>query len=161
MNQHEFRGKEVENGNWVYGCLAEKCFILPFRKKIYLNKYDYKTNTFEIKEWIRIVPETVGKFTKLKDKNGIKIYKNDIVKMIATLKEYNLDSLGYEQEEEIKVEYIGVVKVWASMGVVMKVFIRDGKLLSNKENNIKNIRTYRSEKIGNIFDNPELLEGEK
>ena len=100
-------------------------------------------------------PETyeLMQYTGLKDKNCVEIYEGDIVKQTY------YKSVGYGEDiENYEGWFIGEVVIISS-GVCMKKPLmyecEMDKLV--KTNGYKNIAGYRSEVIGNIYENPELL----
>lgn len=119
-----FRGKQSDNGEWVYGDLMTK---YPHHKGLTIveNGCIYH----------EVDPETVGQYTNLKDKNGVKIFEGDI--------------LGFHDIGER-----GVVEVEFDDGAFR---VDDwGEKVVLDDDIIQSFNTVRIE--GNKWDNPELLE---
>lgn len=143
-----FRGKRVDNGEWVEGCYYESrisgCFILVPKLKARKKDGVIIGDSFDVYE---VSPETVGQYTGLTDKNDKKIFDGNIIKFTTW------DCQGSDTQ------HIGVVKLAYGMWSIWKssnseYWGADGAfelyMVHSGDDEI--------EVISNIHDNPELLE---
>lgn len=134
MREILFKAKRVDNAEWVEGYYAKKYDLLGKRHLIL-----YVDNHVRW-ECVEIDPETLCQFTGLCDKNGKKIWENDI--LMAHLDESYPEDVAYETVE------------WGVAGwVAHETGSMDREYLGEFD-----LEHY--EVFGNIFDNKELLQEE-
>jgi uncharacterized phage protein (TIGR01671 family) len=154
MREILFRGKRADNGAWVEGAFCLKDCDEPFGDLVdrpSIIKYDPPCDGF----WYRVDPKTAGQFTGLTDKNGKKIFEGDI--------------LQYSIEEDQAV-FVGAVKfgefnpdggalINTSVGFYVELVDQEGKRTYMRKDIGFWVKFRGVEVIGNVHDNPELLEG--
>jgi uncharacterized phage protein (TIGR01671 family) len=132
MREILFRGKVKNTNEWQYGDLRHWT-----KKSVGIHHQELHTT-------LRVIPETVGQYTGLTDKNGKKIFEGDIVESCFTempylvcfgeyayTNDYGEESSAcgwYNEDKNGFVTAFGCPEAWATV-------------------------------IGNIHDNPELLKG--
>lgn len=150
MRQIKFRGKcqrgyDYSDGDgWIYGSLLQKdkvCAIVKTEDIDLSPKTDDGYSFVEDFGCVPVIPETIGQFTGLTDRNGKEIYEGDIVKVVDSDNEVDpLDS---------------------DTGIGEVIFLVESGLWyisSTIHNGLFDINdSYYIEIIGNIHDNPELL----
>ena len=136
MREILFRGKRVDNGEWIQGDIVQ--FPVHGVVRIVEQEPSYKD--------AEVDSDTVGQFTGLTDKNGRKIFEGDIIHL-----EYSQVFFGgmYFGEYTAEVSY------------KEGCFITDGMNNGDEiETPLSGFDNDELEIIGNIHDNPELLGGE-
>ena len=144
MREILFRGKREDNGEWVegfYACVLDSHYIITGR-------FDSLTNGIINSEAYKVDPETIGQFTGVMDTNGRKIFEGDIVRLTDEPNEF----------EWTAVITFGNPNGWYDWGWQLKPI---GGFDGNKAIlfwvDMEDAGAY-CEIIGNIHDNPELLE---
>ncbi len=142
MKEILFRGycTEVNHGTWLCGGIVFDDRDMQYR---IITKTSYSTGScFSSEQSYRVLSETVGQFTGLTDKNGVKIFEGDIVQVNYR---YGLHN------DKIKNENLKVLWDEGSAGFDF----------SSSKLGIVFIKCLEKEYevIGNIHDNPELLKG--
>lgn len=141
MREILFRAKRIDDGKWVEG--------------FYVNRFDvneeiehliFWRKSYTVWEYAKIDPETLCQYTGLKDKNGNRIWKNDVV---------SINTYSYVEPEE---DYFGKVVYAEGWGCWCIQQPGEEKPIPLCECE----GSYLTERVveGNIFDNPELLKGE-
>ena len=140
MREILFRGKRKDNGEWVYGNYA----VTDNNEK---QHFIFQNKSFEFE----VNPKTVGQYTGLIDKNDKKIFEGDILKP------------DYDNNSYYRV-------TWDSGKLHLNIEEycfndSEGKALWSWCENIADYQINgcvdNCEIIGNIYDNPELLEVQK
>lgn len=138
MRPIEFRGKitgsqqveQIKNG-WIYGGF--------FENKIISRNMNERSSYLGFYSEVEIIPETVGQYIGLKDKNSKKIFEGDIVEIIE------IDAYGSLDWNRVKGKVIFLEGAW---------LVTDNRSFAiplwSEANEIK--------VIGNIYENPDLLE---
>lgn len=141
MREILFKAKRIDNGEWIEGNLIDLdsdsgyCYIVPPYKKASILPI-----IFLITDRMKLVdPETLCQFTGLCDKNGKRIWENDVVWLVCDGKEHIYQIVWDNSELDFK-----ATKGEENYGTHYEYLLCCEEI----------------EVIGNIFDNPELLQEE-
>ena len=154
MREILFKGKRIDNGEWVEGCYAEcngKTFI-GIDISIGIDDI-FEVFCTSVIRWLEVDPETLCQFTGETDKNGKRIWESDIISY-----QRDNDDCPFPNKDTKKrfgkVFYQGFRSTFAiGMGKNGSRSINDDLWKYVQNGN-------RVEVIGNQFDNPELLQEE-
>ena len=158
MREILFRGKRIDNGDWIEG--------------YYVKTVDYRTDSAvhliielpsafyprgEIAEEYEINSSTIGQYTGLTDKNGRKIFEGDIVAISPNMSRKR--TLGVVKFGDYKTPPYGVDKT--NRGFYIRWYYENEAIEEMLRRDIVfwfNYSHVDISIIGNIYDNPELLE---
>ena len=139
MNREiEFRGKRLDNGEWLYGDLMHDnhggCYIYPL-------------DSLGLFAENKVAHDTVGQFAGLVDKKGVKIFEGDIVECVSWNEYFSKD--GQPMEMFRRKMYVDFHRGGFKMVEPMPEPMKDNEwdIIYNGDIVV----------IGNIHDNPELL----
>lgn len=133
MRTIKFRGKRIDNQEWVFGSLD----LTANQASILWDRIDNDGDA--VPWWADVQPDTVGQFTGFSDKTGKEIYESDILKMSI---HDRTETCAVGWNDKIGAWCIAIVGNYYSLGSYpLGQWVEEAKF----------------EIIGNMYENRELL----
>ena len=130
MREILFKAKRIDNGEWIEGDLVHSVYKI---NDTCVGKYGSEIGMHQVN------PDTVCQYTGLTDKNGNKIWENDVV--------FVTDGDGNSGSSDTGVGEIDfLLGLWYVSGSIQ-----------NGLYDVLEVIGHEAEVIGNMFDNPELV----
>lgn len=152
-----FKAKRKDNSEWVKG-YYQKRFDLDGSEQHLI----FWSKSYTVWECAEIDLDTLCQYTGLTDKNGQKIWENDIVKFDDEIWSSSYTSCGMEYDSYETENYgvVGYCDYYARYDFVKYKYNENQVEADLHENHDIEFSEFvkEHEVIGNIFDNPELLE---
>lgn len=142
MREILFRGRCPDDGAWKFGAYGNHTSLDAM---IIDRPYLTADNDLAALGFWTVDPNTVGQYTGLTDRNGVKVFEGDILIFIEP------DAQELDDNERFVVRWYE-----DASGFLLEIFY-EGK--SNNWDEIDKTHLSNFEVIGNIYDNPELLGG--
>ena len=169
-----FKAKRLDNGEWVQGNLIQSCdatdgwesIIIPVKNSNMFTKHiGHCYGNLGFENWYRVNPSTICQCTGLKDRNGNLIWENDVVDFLGHrgIVKFECGSFGIAYEKHIDWDEIqaNIMPLTGCENTLYACendnYISLWEIYWNFNDEDDSLSTV--EVIGNIFDNPELLEG--
>lgn len=142
-----FKAKRLDNGEWVEGYLffiVDTPYIICDGETMCM---DGENTDLYATEWYEVDEKTISQYTGLIDKNGNKIWEGDVYEYWGPKERFVVRYGTYTHSNtEFKNTNIGFYADWQIETTMRKDLLF---WVKNRDINL----------IGNIFENPELLEG--
>lgn len=164
MREILFRAKRIDNGKWVEGNLIilkddyEKITAIIISIEYHWMFEEEYSGDIGFMKWREVNPETICQYTGLTDKNGRRIWENDIVSCEHEKYPDDNPSEVYPLlQDPIKYKRNYAVE-FINTGSSYGYRLRNKSIHFMLTGNV--IYNHKIEVLGNIFDTPELLKGE-
>jgi uncharacterized phage protein (TIGR01671 family) len=141
-----FRGKRVDNGEWVIGYY---CVIEGISYRIYTG-YAKTVHGEFCPDWYEVIPETVSQYTGWTDKYRIKIFEGDIINITPNQTNRLMEVRWNDETVSWELTDIGT-PTWEVNHLINTISLGELELEACYGEPISFI-------VGNIYDNPELME---
>ena len=146
MREILFKAKRIDNGEWVEGNIIlskdadeeYKAIIIPSVNSNMFTE-DSGNEDLGFENWYKVYPSTICQYTGLTDKNGQKIWENDIVRYTDMI--IGVEKIDLIEWNETHASFVRLHR--SKMGLQ---YLNIDEFIANG-----------CEVIGNIFDNLELL----
>ena len=164
MREIKFRGKSKNVNEWCYGTyiFTNDNTNNPFRTRPFKESHRivfWCSGDWNMGGWVdeEVIPETIGQYTGLKDKNDKEIYEGDIVEWVFFYEKLGANMGVKECDTIVK----GIIR-WRQGGFILEVTENDfenagyysiSALYTDTESDV--------EIIGNIYVDPELIKEEQ
>lgn len=159
-DRYLFKAKRLDNGEWVQGYYVKGLDVYGKEVHLIFKPYTMFYSSGETDGWYKVDPTTICRCTGLRDKNGKLIWENDVVRFKHEKFDFEDELEPFQRtclpnKKEYKRNY---VVEFCNTPTHYGLRFRNGSIWFMVHK--MTVVMHDTEVVGNIFDNPELLESE-